>query len=70
MDSDNDVSQKPVQTHRMTEPGDQAGECPRCDSERVQIGYDTIVMAVYCPSCDVITSIGNIGCKTQTEEFG
>lgn len=53
----------------MIEPGDQAGECPRCDGERIRVGYESVVLAVYCPSCDVITGIGNVDCKTQTEEM-
>lgn len=41
----------------MAKPGEPSADCPRCDSERVQIGYGNATLAAYCETCDCIQPI-------------
>lgn len=34
-------------------PGEPAGDCPRCDGDRVQVGYGNAVIGAYCDRCDL-----------------
>lgn len=38
----------------MPEPGDTAGDCPRCGSTLTLVGSDPVVIGNWCPSCDLV----------------
>jgi len=49
----------------MPKAGDRGGDCPKCESERVLIGYDDTVLGAYCSTCDAITTVGTIPCTNE-----
>ena len=51
----------------MANPGDKAGDCPRCGESRIQIGYDVKTLGAYCENCDVITALHPTKAVTSAE---
>lgn len=41
----------------MVQPGDQAGDCPRCGSSMVCIGWGHSVIGSHCSDCDLTVII-------------
>lgn len=37
----------------MPQPGDTAGDCPRCGGERVLVGHGSAVIGAHCSTCDL-----------------
>lgn len=50
----------------MSDPGEKAGDCPRCGGERIQIGHGTVTLGVYCPECDMAVMMTDVA-VTNTE---
>lgn len=52
----------------MSEPGDPSSDCPLCGETRVQVGYESAVVAAYCEACDLLTALPNTMVVTSSEE--
>lgn len=47
----------------MSDPGEDAGDCPRCGETMVMIGHGTVTLGTYCDHCDLLVALQG---KTMT----
>lgn len=41
----------------MPDPGDEAGDCPRCGHDRVLVGYENTVVGAHCDTCELTVTL-------------